>query len=66
MECQRCLKGKDIQYRVYTDALDMKVCSSCAEEARKLGIAVEVLEIAGGRKAEVSGMTDTSRSHLDG
>jgi ribosome-binding protein aMBF1 (putative translation factor) len=43
MECQRCLTGKEAKYRVYTEAMDMKVCTTCADEARKLGIAVEVL-----------------------
>lgn len=44
MECQRCLTGKEAKYRVYTDIIDMKVCEACADEARKLGIAVEVLD----------------------
>lgn len=48
MECQRCLTGKEAKYRVYTDMIDMKVCEVCADEARKLGLAVEVLE--GGKK----------------
>jgi hypothetical protein len=44
MECQRCLLGKEAKYRVYTDLIDMKVCETCAEEARRLGIAVEALD----------------------
>jgi hypothetical protein len=44
MKCQRCFRGEEAKYRVYTDIIDMKVCAACAEEARKLGIAVEVLE----------------------
>ena len=44
MECQRCLTGKEAKYRVYTDIIDMKVCATCAEEARRLGIAVEPLD----------------------
>ena len=44
MECQRCLTGKEAKYRVYTDIIDMKVCAACADAARKLGIAVEVLD----------------------
>ena len=44
MECQRCLLGKEAKYRVYTDIIDLKVCEACADEARKLGIAVEVLD----------------------
>ena len=49
MKCQRCFKVQDIQYRVYTEVIDQKVCSSCAKEARELGIAVEVLD-SGERK----------------
>ena len=44
MECQRCLLGKEAKYRVYTDLIDMKVCETCADEARRLGIAVEALD----------------------
>jgi hypothetical protein len=44
MECQRCLLGKEAKYRVYTDLIDMKVCETCADEARRLGIAVEPLD----------------------
>ncbi len=42
MICQRCLSG-EAAYHVYTDEVDMKVCAICAEEARKLGISVELL-----------------------
>ena len=42
MNCQRCLSG-EAAYRVHTDAIDMKVCAVCAAEARRLGIAVQVL-----------------------
>ena len=44
MECQRCLLGKEAKYRVHTEAMEMKVCATCAEEARRLGIAVEALD----------------------
>lgn len=47
MKCQRCLKGEVAEYRVYSDAIDMKVCSSCAKEAGELGITVEVLDFSG-------------------
>ena len=53
MNCQRCLSG-EVAYRVHTDAIDMKVCAACGAEARRLGIAVEVLiggegKVNGGR-----------------
>jgi len=41
--CERCLNSEGAQYRVYTDAIDMKVCQSCAEEARRIGMKVELL-----------------------
>ena len=47
MKCQRCWSDQEPAYRVYTDALNIKVCATCAKEALALGIAVEVL---GGEK----------------
>jgi len=44
MNCQRCLRNEAATYRVFTDILDMKVCPACADEARKLGINVELLD----------------------
>jgi hypothetical protein len=49
MKCQRCLSDQQAAYRVYTDALNMEVCATCAEEALRLGIGVEVLS---GRKGK--------------
>jgi hypothetical protein len=43
MKCQRCLRGEEARYRVYTDLIEMAVCAACADEARKLGITVETL-----------------------
>ena len=43
MKCQRCLSGQEATYRVRSDVIDMKVCAACADEARRLRIAVEVL-----------------------
>jgi hypothetical protein len=47
MKCQRCCGCEEVTYRVRSDVIDTKVCAACAEEARSLGIAVEVL---GGRE----------------
>lgn len=52
MKCQRCLGNEEATYRVYSDALDMKVCATCAEEAQKIGISVELLA-ADGRRCSV-------------
>ena len=41
MNCQRCCKLEEAIYRVHSDLIDMKVCAACADEARRLGIAVE-------------------------
>ena len=49
MKCQRCCGREEATYRVRSDVIDMKVCASCADEARTLGIAVEVLD-GGGRR----------------
>ena len=52
MKCQRCWSDQEAAYRVYTDALNIKVCATCAKEALRLGIAVEVLN-GGKRKGNV-------------
>jgi hypothetical protein len=51
MKCQRCCSREETSYRVWSDVIDMKVCAACAAEARRLGIAVEVLD-GGGRKGD--------------
>jgi len=43
MRCQRCLKGDEAHHRVHSETLDMAVCDTCADEARGLGLATEVL-----------------------
>jgi hypothetical protein len=48
MNCQRCSREEAAIYRVFSDLIDMKVCLACAEEARRIGIAVE--ELAFGEK----------------
>ena len=67
MECQRCLLGKEAKYRVYTDLMDMKVCETCADDARRLGIAVEALDDGKGKNNGTSVKKDSkicSRLHL--
>jgi len=44
MKCERCLRDEQATYQVHSDLIDMKVCAACAAEARRLGIAVEVLD----------------------
>jgi hypothetical protein len=43
MKCERCWRGDEAKFRVHTDIIDMKVCAACADQARTLGIAVDVL-----------------------
>jgi len=43
MKCQRC-RANEARYRVYTEAMDTKVCASCALVALQLGITVVDLE----------------------
>jgi len=45
MKCQRCERGKEAEFRVISDILDIKVCADCAGEARKIGLSLEILEI---------------------
>ena len=48
MNCERCCEREEATYRVRSDIIDMKVCAPCADEARRLGLPVEVL--GGGRR----------------
>jgi hypothetical protein len=43
MKCERCRRGDEAKFPVHSDIIDMKVCAACADEARTLGIAVDVL-----------------------
>ncbi len=58
MTCQRCLIGKEATYRAYTEAMEMEVCRTCADEAQRLGIAVEILD-PGERKNGAKSYDDT-------
>jgi hypothetical protein len=51
MKCERCCEREEATYRVRSDVIDMKVCAACADEARRLGLAVEPLG-DGGRKGK--------------
>jgi hypothetical protein len=42
MNCQRC-KSNEARYRVFTDILNLEVCTSCVIKALELGIAIEDL-----------------------
>ncbi len=43
MKCQRC-QANEARFRVHTEAMDTKVCTSCALVALQLGIAVVDLD----------------------
>ena len=45
MKCKRCESDKEAEFRVISDVLDIKVCADCAQEARKIGLSLEVIEI---------------------
>ena len=44
LKCQRCFRDVAAEYRVFTQILDMKVCAACADEARRLGMNVDLLD----------------------
>ncbi len=44
MLCQRCLNDEEALYRAYSDIMDIMVCPSCADDARRLEIAVVFLD----------------------
>jgi hypothetical protein len=45
MKCERCLStdGTNAEFRVRSNVIDLEVCPKCANEARKLRLAVEPL-----------------------
>jgi hypothetical protein len=45
MKCQRCFDDRRVVYHVSSDVINLKVCASCAAEARSLGLAVEVFSV---------------------
>ncbi len=44
MLCQRCLNDEEALYRAYSDIMDIVVCPSCADDARRLEIPVVFLD----------------------
>ena len=64
MKCERCSTDEDATYRVYTDAMEMKVCAACAAEAQKLGIASEALAFVKEKKNEVKSNVNDKTSAL--
>jgi len=45
MKCQRCFDDQRVVYRVSSDVINLRVCASCAAEARRLGLAVKVFSV---------------------
>jgi hypothetical protein len=43
MKCRRCLNESQHFFCVYTDEINMMVCASCANEARRLGLPVRTV-----------------------
>ncbi len=43
MKCERC-RANEARFRVYTEEMNTKVCTSCALKALELGITVVGLE----------------------
>ena len=44
MKCQRCLEDHEAKYRVYSEEIDIQVCSKCAQEALRLGLSIKALD----------------------
>jgi len=40
MNCEKC-STDEVRFRVYSDIINLIVCTSCAKKARRLGLAVE-------------------------
>jgi hypothetical protein len=57
------MRGVEATYRVYSDAMEMKVCAACAAEAQRLGLAIELLHP--GERTKASGKSDFSANEGD-
>jgi len=40
MNCERC-SADEVRFRVFSDIINLIVCTSCANKARRIGLAVE-------------------------
>ena len=58
MKCQRCDSGNEAEFRVVSDVLDMQVCADCAAEARELGRALKIVEIAKSNRERAASKTE--------
>lgn len=43
MKCQRCIEAEEATHRVYSDVMELRVCSACAAEAAILRLGIELL-----------------------
>jgi hypothetical protein len=45
MKCDRCERQtRRLEYRVFSDIMNIKVCADCVAEARELRLGIEVLD----------------------
>ncbi|HSE85463.1 MAG TPA: hypothetical protein VLJ79_04510 [Candidatus Binatia bacterium] len=61
MKCERCFStdGKNAEFRVRSDVIDLKVCPRCASEARALALTVthhQTPWVAGSRPKKHDGL----------
>jgi hypothetical protein len=59
MKCQRCENDKKAEFRVVSDAMNIKVCAECAKEARRIGMSLEVVEIETSKSECAASNTET-------
>jgi hypothetical protein len=64
MKCQRCIEGKEVRYRVYSDVIDMQVCPSCAAEAQSLRLTIELLPRDEVKRVDVKGEFSNSKRDM--
>jgi hypothetical protein len=66
MRCERCLDNQRAVYRVTSDVINLRVCASCAAEARRLGLAVEVFSVGESKtlRAALSETVQTSAGKI--
>jgi len=58
MKCQRCENDKEAEFRVVSDAMNIKVCAECAKEARRIGMSLKVVEIETSKNERAASTTE--------
>ena len=58
MKCQRCESGKEAEFRVVSDILNIKVCADCARETQEIGMSLQIVAVAKAEQKRAASETE--------